>query len=344
MRVLLIGNHHSARVGTRSAAEELGDELRRAGVEVVSTSPRRQSVVKAIDMATTAFRRKSDYDVAVVDVYSGRAFRWADLVTWALHRIRKPVVLNLLGGALPDFAQERPAAVRRLLARATVVTAPSEYIKSAMRPYRPDILKLPPHGLHLDRYPFRGRQACSPEIVWVRAFHEIYRPLMAARVIERLSRSGVRTRLTMIGPDKRDGCLERFMAYAEQHDLVDQVRVVGGVPKRDVPRYLADGDVFLNTTSIESLGVSVLEAMACGLCVVSTDAGAMSDLIEDGHDGLLVPVDDDEAMAEAVGKILRSPGLVPTLSENARSKAERFAWDSITPRWLELIGSLADSR
>jgi glycosyltransferase involved in cell wall biosynthesis len=104
---------------------------------------------------------------------------------------------------------------------------------------------------------------------------------------------------------------------------------------------LSEGDIFLNTTNHESFGVSVMEAAACGLCIVSTNVGELSLLWQDGHDSLLVQPDDHEAMASAVRGILCEPKLAERLSRNARAKAEQFDWSKILPQWEALLQEVA---
>lgn len=86
-----------------------------------------------------------------------------------------------------------------------------------------------------------------------------------------------------------------------------------------------------------------MEAMACGLCVVSTNVGGIPYLLEHETDALLVPPNDPEAMAAAVRRILTEPGLAKRLSRNARAKAKQFDWDAILPQWEELLMTVARS-
>jgi glycosyltransferase involved in cell wall biosynthesis len=88
----------------------------------------------------------------------------------------------------------------------------------------------------------------------------------------------------------------------------------------------------------------VLEAMACGLCIVSTNVGGLTYLLEDEHDALLVPPNDPAAMAAAVRRLLTEPGLAERLSRNARHKAEEFDLSVILPQWERLIETVADGR
>jgi len=115
------------------------------------------------------------------------------------------------------------------------------------------------------------------------------------------------------------------------------------VRKEDVPEKLADADIFLNTARIDNTPVSVLEAMASGLCVVSTNVGGISYLVRAEREALLVSPNDAEGMAEAVRRIIIEPDLSRRLSYNARRKAEQLDWSIILPRWEKLLSSVIHS-
>jgi glycosyltransferase involved in cell wall biosynthesis len=292
-------------------------------------------------MLTTVWRERRCFDVAHVDVFSGPAFRWAEAVCRMLRALHKPYVLTLHGGNLPAFANRAPERMRRLIGGATAVTAPSRYLHDIMRATRPD-LRLLPNALQLDSYPFRLREHPQPRVVWLRAFHSIYNPEMAALVVAGLAAELPHISLAMIGPDK-DGSLARTRRTARRLGVADRVTFVGAVPKPDVIRYLAAGDIFLNTTNVDNTPVSVLEALATGLCVVSTNVGGIPHLLENERDALLVPARDERAMAAAVRRLLTEPGLAGRLSRNARAKAEQFDWSIILPHWDALLRDAAHS-
>jgi glycosyltransferase involved in cell wall biosynthesis len=199
-----------------------------------------------------------------------------------------------------------------------------------MRPYCPS-LRLIPNALHVDAYPFRLRSSPAPRLVWLRSFHLIYNPALAPEVISRLAETHRDVRLTMYGPDKHDGALEAVRATATRLGVGHLIDLPGAVPKRRVPQVLSEGEIFINTTNFDNTPVSVLEAMACGLCVVSTDAGGIRHLLDDGHDALLTPCGDADAMASAVRRVLSEPGLAARLSANARRKAEALDWSLVMP-------------
>ena len=338
--VLLVGNFLSGSVGTRGACEELAlhlGELDR--LRVLTTSDKPQRILRLVDMLATIWRRRSEFQVAQVDVYSGPAFRWAEATCGALRRIGKPYILVLHGGNLPRFARRCPRRVERLLQSARVVTTPSEYLREQMAAYRAD-LQLLPNALDLSAYHYRLRRRPRRFMIWLRAFHEIYNPILVPQVLQLLARDYPDLQMTMIGPNKADGSLDCTRQLAAKLGVLNRLSLPGAVPKEETPIWLDQGDIFLNTANVDNTPVSVLEAMACGLCVVSTNVGGLPYLLRDGKDALLVPPNSPEAMAAAVQRVFTERGLAERLSRNARAKATLYDWTVVLPQWEELLSSL----
>lgn len=338
--VLLVGNFLSPAAIKPTVSAELADRLTDAGWTILTTSGKPRRAERLLDMVGTIWRLRREYAIANVDVFSGPAFVWAEAACWSLRRTGKPYLLTLHGGNLPVFARQRPGRVRRLLESAAAVTTPSCYLFEQMRPYRRDLLVLP-NAVDLSAYEFRVRRNARPLLVWLRAFHRIYNPALAPHVVRRLAARFPDIHLTMVGPDKGDGSLQRTQAIAAQLGVHERILLPGGVPKASVPAWLDAADIFLNTTHIDNTPVSVLEAMASGLCVVSTNVGGIPFLVEAEQDALLVPPDDAKAMAAAVSRLLSEPGLAERLSCRARSKAEQFDWSGVLPQWERLLAVVA---
>jgi glycosyltransferase involved in cell wall biosynthesis len=340
--ILLVGNFLSSTGSNRSPVEELELRLSEAGYPVVTASAVRSRLGRLADMLFTCYAKRNIYQVAYLEVYSGPAFLWAEWAGRLLSAMHKPFILTLHGGNLPEFARRWPGRMRGLLSRATVVTAPSGYLAEALCPYRQDIRVLP-NPIEISFYQFYPRTDPSPRIVWLRAFHSIYNPELAPKVIALLAQEFPELRLRMVGPDKGDGSLQAVRQSAEELDVTEHIAFPGGVPKNQVPQVLAQADIFLNTTNIDNTPISVIEAMACGLCIVSTKVGGIPYLLEDEKDALLVPSDDAEAMAQAVRRILTESGLAERLSRNARAKAEQFDWPVILTLWEQLFSEGANA-
>jgi glycosyltransferase involved in cell wall biosynthesis len=293
-----------------------------------------------LDMLGTVSRRRHDYSVAQIDVFSGAGFLWAEAVARRLRSLGKPFVLTLHGGNLPSFGRRWPRRVEALLAMASAVTCPSRYLIEELSHFRDDI-QLLPNPIDLESYAFRHRERVAPRLIWLRAFHEIYNPTLAVRALGLVRSKLGSAHLSMIGPDKGDGTLGRVERLVDDSRLSGSVTIQGGIPKGEVPLRLAEDDIFLNTSLIDNAPVSVIEPMACGLCVVSTRVGGIDHLLSDGEDSLLVPSDDANAMAQAVLRLVREPWLASRLSSAGRRKAEELDWSEALPRWVRLLTSVA---
>lgn len=335
--VLLVGNFLSEKQGSRGVCEDLAIKLTDDGWNVITTSDKKSRMFRLLDMLQTTWSHRHQYNIALVDVYSGAAFTWADLVCRVLRYLHKPYMLTLHGGNLPTFAIDHSYRVKKLLESASVVTTPSNYLLEHMRSYRNDI-QLVPNPLDLDKYKFKNIQSnIQPKLIWLRAFHDVYNPDLAIKVIAELSSSVPDVELIMVGPDKGDGSLQRCQQLANKLSVQKHIQFIGGVPKTAVPHWLAKGDIFINTTNIDNTPVSVIEAMACGLCVVSTNVGGIPYLLNHEQDSLLVSPTEPEAMANAIRRILTEPALVDRLSRNAHAKAKQFDWTVILPQWESLL-------
>ncbi|MBI5928560.1 MAG: glycosyltransferase family 4 protein [Chloroflexi bacterium] len=335
--VLLVGNFLSESGFNRAVTEDLAEQLCAAGWQVSTTSHRVNRLGRLLDMVMTVWIQRHNYQVAQVDIFSGMAFRWAEAVIWLLRRLSKPYVLTLHGGGLPDFAVSHPKRVGNLLKHAKVVTTPSVYLKEKMQPYYHGELRVLPNPLEISFYAYRQRVKPKPTLIWLRAFHQMYNPMLALKVLEKLAQDIPNVTLTMIGPDKGDNSREAVEQMAKDLGIYEHLELVGGVPRHEVPKLLAQGDIFLNTTRIDNTPISVIEAMACGLCVISTAVGGIPYLLTDEIDALLTPADDSNQMVKAVKRILDEPNLAEKLSDAGRKKAEQFDWSVVLPQWENLL-------
>lgn len=282
------------------------------------------------------------YDVAIVEVYSGRSFIWVELVSYSLKLLRKPFILSLHGGNLPSYARSQKHRVNRVLQSASAVTSPSNYLKHNLSPYRDDIIVLP-NAIALSKYKFRQRNQIEPKLIWLRAFHKIYNPMLAVYVVASLRKEFPKIRLIMVGPDKHDGTLAKTIELSKQLGVSGIIEFKGAINKADIPPLLNQSDIFLNTSDIDNTPVSVIEAMASGLCIISTNAGGITYLLKHEEDSLVVNKNDSPAMAAALRRILSERATASQLSINARKKAESFDWSVVLPQW-EILLAKASSK
>lgn len=334
--ILLVGNFLSSTLAVRGVCEELALRLSANQWSVQTTSPFPNRLTRLLDMMLTILRRRNQFNIAQVDVYSGRAFLLAETACFMLRLLGKPYVLTLHGGNLPDFAKGSPVRVSRLLQSAVAVTVPSEYLYERMADYFGQLILLP-NPLDIKEYRFSLRKAIQPRMIWIRQFRSIYNPQLIPRFLALAAPRIPNARITLIGPDSDDGSLRETNELASRLMVRDKMDFYGPIEKSEVPNKLSGRDIFINTSNVDNTPLCVMEAMASGLCIVSTNVGGIPYLLEDEKEALLVPPDDPEAMANAVCRIAADKTLAEKLSANARLRAEQFDWSNVLPQWESLL-------
>lgn len=317
----------------------MGEELVIKGVarnwNIITTSKYVNRYRRLLDIVITIVQNRMLIEIAYIEVYSGLAFIWAEISVYLLSILNKKIIITLHGGMLPEFAKRWPGRVRRLLKTSTVITTPSYYLQESLGNLSQNILYLP-NGLEIENYQYKERREISPKLIWLRAFHQIYNPLLAVQVVEELKHTYKDIHLLMVGPDKKDGSLADVKSEIENKNLGENIEIIGAIAKAEVPKYLNMADVFINTTRYESFGVSVMEAGAAGLPIVSTIAGEIPYIWIDEENALLVH-DDVKEMSIAIERIFSEPELALRLSKNARINAEIYAWENILSQWDQLL-------
>ena len=131
-------------------------------------------------------------------------------------------------------------------------------------------------------------------------------------------------------------CETELRGVVDGSGLEQSVHFVGEVP--DVREYLQASDIFVLPSENEAFGISLIEAMATGLPVISSDAGGLADIVEDGVDGLSFPAGDGERLRGALERLFRDEELRRTLGAAARrSVVERYSTESVVERYEELV-------
>jgi len=141
------------------------------------------------------------------------------------------------------------------------------------------------------------------------------------------------------GPEKKP--LERLVASL---NLRDRVLLTGQVSQEEVPIYLRASDVFVLNSETEGLSHVLLEAMAVGVPIIATGAGGNPEVVEDGVNGLLIPIGDQEKLTEAILRVLQDRELAGEFVKRSRDKAARiFSWDVMVERTLDVFQAAMDS-
>lgn len=323
-----------------SQAEILAELFAAEGQEVMVVSRRRFRLSMLADIAARLVRDRRRIGVVWLGLYGGMSFVLEDFASLVAVGLRLPIVMHLHGGGLPTFIQRHPRWSRRVLSRATVIVAPSPYLARAIHQLGFDC-SVVPNVVEQDRYRHRERDVLQPRLFWMRSFHPIWNPQMALRAFVRVRALYPDATLAMAGSDK--GQLAEVKRRATELDIADVVTFVGFLDHDAKQAHGEEAQIFLNTNRIDNTPVSVIEAAALGIPIVSTNVGGIPDLLTHEWDALLVDDDDDRAMAAAVVRLLREPELARRLSRNGRELAAQSDWHRVFPMWCDLLATCSGS-
>ena len=332
--VLYIGNHLDDDKLNPTTGKLLAQGLKDV-VQLRLVSRYRNWVIRLMDMFISVLRYGWKEQPVVIDVYSTLNFYYAVLISAICRFIGMNYMCVLHGGALPGRLDASRWLSNLTFGGAKVNIAPSDYLgkEFSARGYK---VRIVPNAIQIARYPFKQRIYYAPRLLWVRAFAEIYDPAMAIQVLERLMKTYPASTLCMVGPDK-DGSQEKCRDLVRSVNLTGSLLFTGKLSKEDWWELSGQYDIFLNTSTIDNTPVSVIEAMALGLPVVSTDVGGMRYLIEQGSDGILVESGDVDAMVLAICDLVEGRINGASLALKARAKVEKMDLAVVVSEWCKIL-------
>lgn len=272
----------------------------------------------------------------VVHVLANSGLAWHLLAAPALRVARwrgVPAIVNYRGGQADDFFTAAPRYVLRQLAGAAQRVTPSPFLVRVFAKHGLSA-RVIPNIIDLARFkpgPLRDPGA-QPHLVVTRNLEAIYDIGTALKAFASLRQQWPAARLTVAGSGPELAALRQ---QAADLGVADAVHFAGRIANADIPALYASADLLLNPSTADNMPISILESLASGVPVVSTDAGGIPDLVEHGRTALLVPVGDPAAMAQAATRLLSEPALRQQLREQGLLEVARYAWPHVRDQWQQ---------
>ncbi|MBJ6368287.1 glycosyltransferase family 4 protein [Snuella sedimenti] len=333
--ILYIGNKLASEERNASAIDCLGPLLEGEGYRVYYASSKLNKIGRLLDMLWACWRYRHTVHMVLIDTYSTLNFWYALCVSQLCRLLKLKYIPILHGGNLPKRLETNPYLSRLLFCYAYKYVAPSAYLKKAFETHGYTNVGHIPNTLSLAMYPFKDRGFEQINLLWVRSFARIYHPELAVKILKNIQEQGVKASLCMVGPDSGDRSLQVTQTLAET--LGVNVRVTGKLTKEAWIALSEDYNVFINTSNFDNMPVSVMEAMALGLPVVSTNVGGMPFLIDNKVNGILVPPNDEKAFTNALLAIYSRPQNALQMAKQARMVVEKIDWKQVRQLWRNVL-------
>ncbi len=347
-RIGLVGPLPPPAGGMANQTRQLAELLEREGAEVTlvqTNAPYRPRFIASFRGLRGLFRLapyalrlwRVAGQVEVVHVMANSGWSWhlcAAPAIWIAHWRRVPAVVNYRGGEAGTFLEGSATTIRRTLRRAAALVVPSGFLKEVFERHG-----LPagivPNIIDLER--FRAAQdndrPTTPHLVVARNLEPIYDIPAALRAFALIRKSLPDARLTVAGSGPERAALERLSC---ELGIEKSVLFCGTRNRDEMAALYRSATVLLNPSQVDNMPNSVLEAMASGVPVVSTNVGGLPFILRDDVTGLMVPASDPQAMANAVLRVVGDPELARRLAAAATLDVEQYAWTHVRQRWADV--------
>lgn len=349
LRIALVGPLPPPEGGIANQTRQLAELLETDGARVTlvrSNAPYRprwigrlravRAVFRLVPYAASLWRAAGRVDVFHVMANSGWSWHlFAAPAVWIARMRGVPAVVNYRGGEAESFLQRSPEAVVRTLRKASALAVPSGYLQEvfARRSVPSEVV---PNIVDLERFRPAGGPPLRPHLVVVRSLEAIYDNATALHAFKRVLGALPQARMTIAGSGPEEAAL---CALAAQLGVAERVTFCGRLERERVAELYRSASVIVNPSRADNMPNSVLEAMASGVPVVSTNVGGVPFIVRDGVTGLLVPPGDPAAMAAAVLRLHGDSRLAAELRRAGLLEAQQYTWARVRQRWVELYAA-----
>ena len=327
------------RSGGSRVTVEMGNHLldRGYGVRIAAGNPRGSVAQKVRKPLKTLYLRAKGRDFHHWgESFNGEINRYSDLSsldyesgeiviavgTYAIEdvaRLRAEVVkVRFCHG----FAADKPDLTRRVWDGKMATLAVSETLVPVLEKYGAPVIGVVPNGVNSDQYYDEKRSRAG--IGFMHATHYNKAPEYAERLVTEFRRNWPNERIRAFGERVRPKWLEK-----EEYSQFPSIETAR--------RLYSEAKIWVVNSRMEGLPGPVLEAMACGAVVVSSDNIGSREIIESGRNGILVPIGETDAFLEGIGNLLNDENLWRSLSENGKRTASEFTWKRAVESMEEML-------
>ncbi len=313
-------------------------------VELLLSNPRLPRALRSLERVPL-LRTLARFPIRVLALYrfgqranvihafsgAGTSFLIATLPVVAVAKLLKKAIVVHYHSGLGATHLAHSAVARHTLRACDRVVVPSSYLHAPFEA-RGILTTTIANVVDSSRFTLRESPPTTPTLVSVRNFERIYGVDDVIRTFARLKVTRPTLRLLLAGSGPKEKELRALVRSLE----LDDVSFVGRLSRDDIAELMKRASVLVNASRVDNMPVSLLEAFAAGVPVVSTSAGGIPTFAKHNETALLADVGDVAALAIMVGRLLDDAQLAKRLVRAAQREVGRCSWVAIRPRWISL--------
>jgi len=224
---------------------------------------------------------------------------------------------------------------RYILKSADRVLGPSPFVVDVFRDFGISAQAIP-NLVDLSLFSYRSRRPLQPFLLCSRNLEPYCGIDMVVRAFAEIQKAFPEARLWILGEGSQEVDLRQLVGNLR----LKGVEMTGRVARQHIGQFYNKADILINASRADNMPVSILEAFASGLPVVTTDAGGIPYIVQHEYTGLLSKTDDWQQLAANVIRLLQNPALAERLTENAYKQSLAYRWDAVREQWLSTYREL----
>lgn len=349
LKVLLVGPIPPPAGGMANQTRQLGVLLRQSGAEVslvavnrpyspkfVGRIPIIRAFFRLIPYFFDLYRQIKRADVVHLMANSGWSWHlFAAPAVWTAHWLNKPILVNYRGGHAEPFFAKSWKTVNVSLKRASHIIVPSAYLKDVFAEYQkvaevvPNVLD---ETLFFPNESTENRDSDTPiRLLVTRNLEPIYDIPSAIHCLANVMQVYPKTRLFIAGSGPE---YQSLVNLTEKLGVQDNVDFLGRLDSNRIADLYRESDFLLNPSTVDNSPNSVIEALACGVPVVTTNVGGIPRLVEDKYDAYMVEPRQPEQLAKGILQLMKDEKSRQTQIDNGLNTAKQFYWSNVSLKLL----------
>ena len=346
LRVALVGPMPPPSGGMANQTRQLSELLAGEGaqVELVQTNaayrpawaarvPGLRALFRLVPYLLALWRAAGRNDVMHLMANSGWSWHlFAAPAIWLARLRGLPVLVNYRGGEAGGFLQRSGRLVRFSMRRAHALLVPSGFLEAVFDGHAMKAVVLP-NIVDLQRFRPAETIPGATHLLVARNLEPLYDNGSAIRALALVRERFPEVRLTIAGTGPAQADLQALAAALGQGDAV---HFAGRVERDAMAALYRSATISINPSLADNMPNSVLESLASGVPVVSTNVGGVPYLVQHERTALLVPPKDERVLAAALLRLLDDAGLCERLREAGLAEVQRYTWSRIGPQLASL--------
>ena len=189
-----------------------------------------------------------------------------------------------------------------------------------------------------EKFKFRTRKPLRPIFLSNRNFEAHYQVADVLRAFRLIQNRFPESKLLIAGTGSEEKSLRRLAKELK----LENTEFLGRIEPDEMSKIYDRADIYLNTSIVDNMPLSFIEAFAVGTPIISYASGGIPVICTSGETALLVETKDFEALAREAIRLLETPDLAEKIIANAQKECEKYSWENVREKWLETYRKLSE--